>query len=245
LEITVPVTIQLTGKTLGTANFRGVLALCSMLGLAACSSLTGDTYADLDKPVPGIFLDEARAAFPEGFQLRQVSDKGLTLTKVSEGFVARLYNDPAGFCTIAYGHLIKKRRCDGTEAAEFRPHVSEVRGAELLVDDMAMAQYAVMTLVRASANLSDGQYAALVDFTFNVGATNFKKSTLLKLVNARKLDLVPHEWGKWVLADGKPYPGLVTRREGEIQLFFDGMPRPRAAVPEGEEGKPIDIRVGG
>lgn len=223
---------------------RSRAALCTVLVLAACASPTTVSFPDLDKPVPGIFLDTTRAALPQGFVLRPVYDKGLTLTKVSEGFVPRLYNDPAGYCTIAYGHLIKKRRCDGSEPREFFPQVSEPRGTALLVEDMATAQYAVMTMVRDSASLTDGQYAALVDFTFNVGTENLRRSTLLRLVNARKYDQLPREWSKWVLAGGKTYPGLVTRRARELDLFFEGLPHMRAAPPAAETEALIDIRVG-
>jgi GH24 family phage-related lysozyme (muramidase) len=41
---------------------------------------------------------------------------------------------------------------------------------------MEYAQRAVMTLVKT--RLTDGQYAALCDFTYNVGSENLKKSTL-------------------------------------------------------------------
>ena len=53
---------------------------------------------------------------------------------------------------------------------------------------------------------------------------------------------IPTQFRRWVLADGKTWPGLVTRREGEIALFFDNQ-----VIPKGGPTPvlpPIDIRRG-
>ena len=223
---------------------RGIITL-AWLGLAACATSAPEPAPDLDKLTAGVFVETGREALPQGYTPRPLFDRGLALTKASEGFVPRLYNDAAGFCTVAYGHLIKKTRCDGSEPAEFVPKVSEAQGGALLVTDLANAQYAVETKVRNAGQLTDGQYAALVDFAFNVGGSAMGRSTLLRLVNARRYDQVPAEWRKWVGANGKVYPGLVTRREREIALFIEGLPASRAAPSEDESSQVIDIRVGG
>ena len=156
--------------------------------LAGCQQTDTEKYPTVDRLTPGIFLEPAeRAALPAGVGLRKVYDKGLDLTRESEGFVSHLYNDAAGYCTIAYGHLIKLKRCDGSESEEFQEGVSESRGTELLSEDMGRAERAVMTAV--DVDLTDGQYAALCDFVYNVGGGNFKRSTLLKVVNAGEFDL--------------------------------------------------------
>ena len=108
--------------------------------------------------------------------------------------------------------------------------------------NQGIAQIAVMTLV--SVSLSDGQYAALCDFVYNVGATNLQKSELLRAVNAKQFDRVPTQMLRWVNAGGRPIAGLKTRRNREIDLFFDGLPMPRDVPPAGEDVSPIDIRTG-
>ncbi len=175
-------------------------------------------------------------------ELRPVYGKGVALTKASEGFRGRLYNDAADYCTIAYGHLVKLAPCDGSEPAAFLRGVTEAEGTELLVEDMGTAQVTVMRLV--GVDLTDGQYAALCDFVFNVGSGNFRRSTLLKVVNAGDFDGVPFQLRRWVKAGGRELPGLVTRREREIELFFDGLPIARAAPPAGMDVEPVDIRAG-
>lgn len=202
-----------------------------------------DDYLSVDDALtPGIFLEpEEKIALPRGEKPRKVSKKGLSLTKKSEGFRSRLYNDAAKYCTIAYGHLIKKKQCDGTEPVEFLNGIKEPSGAKLLSKDMVRAEKAVQAF--AIKGLSDGQFAALTDFTFNVGVGNLKESTLLKRVNARQFEKVPYEFRRWTKAGGNTWPGLVTRREGEIALFFEGtkMAIPKEAPLPSDE---IDIRSG-
>ena len=228
-------------------RYSGGIALLAALLIAGllggCDQAGKDEFPSVDRPTAGIFLEpEQRAVLPAGVALRPVYDRGLELTKVSEGFRGKLYNDAARYCTIAYGHLVKRAACDGTEPAEFLRGVSRARGTEMLVDDMRTAQVAVMTSV--NVGLSDGQYAALCDFVYNVGSGNFRRSTLRKVVNAREFDRVPFQFRRWVKAGGRELPGLKARREKEIALFFDGVPVPRAAPREDEELEPVDIRIG-
>lgn len=48
--------------------------------------------------------------------------------------------------------------------------------------------------------ISDGQYSALCDFIYNVGAANCKDLTLLRDINRRRIDDVPIQFRRWVLA---------------------------------------------
>ncbi len=207
-------------------------------------------FDHLDRLIPGIFLEEpSRAGLPQGMKLRRISDEGINITKESEGFISTLYDDPAGYCTIGYGHLIKLAQCSGDEPGEL-PHcdvsepgelkktISLFRGEQILRCDMTPAEVAVTRLARP--DLTDGEFSALVDFTFNVGARNFEKSTLLRVVNSGDYQQVPIEFRKWVKAGGKVYRGLQNRREKEIKLFFGGVTR------GGQPGEVelIDIRTG-
>jgi len=215
------------------------------LGLmAGCEKVPEADYPSQDTLTPGIFLDtEAeRAVLPAGVEVRKVYDKGIELTKESEGFRGRLYNDAASYCTIGYGHLIKLASCDGNEPSEFRAGIGVPRGTEILRRDMEKAERGIMTLV--DADLTDGQYGALCDFVFNVGAGNFRKSTLRKRVDARDFDRVPFEFRRWVYAGGRKLIGLAKRREKEISLFFEEIGIPRAIPPADVDLSPIDIRSG-
>jgi len=196
-----------------------------------------------DKPTNVIFLEDERALLPQGEQLRPYHPKGLQLTKESEGWMDHLYNDAAGYCTVGYGHLCYKQRCDGRTPAEYVKGIAETTGTRLLQVDMQRAQVAVQLAIPRHMELLNGlQYAALCDFVFNVGGANFRTSTLLKVVLDRQFERVPAQLKRWVLAKGVKYDGLVTRREREIALFFEGQTFPKAVPRADEDLSDLDIQ---
>ena len=117
--------------------------------LTGCSNRPRETTREEPMPIPGVWLDvQTRAGrLPAGQQWRSMGPKGLALTKISESFRGRPYNDPVGFCTVGYGHLIKKVPCDGNEPPEFVPEVSDPMATKLLMEDMRIAEYPVLTEV--------------------------------------------------------------------------------------------------
>ena len=219
---------------------RAVVEVCAASGPCGDAQQAAAPLELPESMTPGILLEpEDKSPLPR--PLRPVYDKGLRLTKLSEGFVPRLYNDAARFCSIAYGHLVKRAPCNRTEPPEFLRGMSEPAGGRLLVTDMARAQRAVMAMVKTP--LTDGQYAALCDFTYNVGSGNLQRSTLLKAINANEMHRVPSQMRRWTLAGGKELRGLKVRRERELALFFEGGAIPKAVVP-GEVETPLDVRAG-
>ena len=65
-----------------------------------------------------------------------------------------------------------------------------------------------------------GRLAAIVDFTFNLGAGRLQASTLRRRVNQRDWSGAAQELRRWVYGGGKVLPGLVLRREAEVLLLF-------------------------
>jgi lysozyme len=61
--------------------------------------------------------------------------------------------------------------------------------------------------------------AAIVDFTFNLGAGRLQTSTLRRRVNQRDWVAAASELRRWVYGGGRVLPGLVTRREAEALLL--------------------------
>ena len=61
----------------------------------------------------------------------------------------------------------------------------------------------------------EGRLAAIVDFTFNLGAGRIQTSTLRRRINQRDWAAAATELRRWVYGGGKVLPGLVTRREAE------------------------------
>ena len=67
--------------------------------------------------------------------------------------------------------------------------------------------------------LEQFQFDALVAWVYNLGAGNFKESTLLRVLNEGDYDDVPHQIKRWNKAGGRVLQGLVRRREAEALLF--------------------------
>lgn len=227
-----------------------------VVALAVAAGLLAGCARDT-MPAPGVWEDEpscvdeqscrqqmTRSAVPAGVELRSMGPKGLDLTKKSEAYRGKPYNDPVGFCTVGYGHLIKKARCDGSEPARFLPQISEGVATDLLREDMKLAEHPVLMAVAPEIELTQTQFDALCDFVFNVGARNFRQSQLLAAVNANEFHRVPDQFRRWVYASKRKLPGLVTRREREIELFLEGVTLTRGAVPADEDLSPIDISTG-
>lgn len=149
--------------------------------------------------------------------VRPLNQAGVDLVKQSEGFSATSYACPAGHPTIGYGHRIQ-------DGEVFSEPLSEGAAEDLLRADLADAAVAVQRLV--TVPLTDGQFAALVDFTYNLGAGNLGKSTLLRKLNAGDYAGAGAEFGRWVKSGGQTLPGLVTRRAAEAALFAKGAGEP-------------------
>lgn len=142
-----------------------------------------------------------------------LSARGLDLIKRWEGCKLDAYRDIAGVWTIGYGH---------TKTAKAGMKITEPEATALLLGDLADAEKAVNQAV--TVPLTQGQYDALVSFTFNLGAGALQRSSLLKLVNAGDPIMGAATLPQWCKATvgGKlaPVLGLARRRADELQLFL-------------------------
>ena len=75
-----------------------------------------------------------------------------------------------------------------------------------------------------------GEFDALVDFIFNLGAGNFRSSTMLKLLNAGNYHAAAGEFEKWDRCGGVELAGLLRRRQAEEAEFYLALPRPRLTI---------------
>lgn len=164
---------------------------------------------------------------------RPISNTALQLIKDFEGWFPVAYDDPVGYCTIGYGHLIALRECSqvnvDTYLAElgYKQPLSEESGTRLLNSDTAGARTVVQDAVTVSLN--QDEFGALASFVFNVGEQNFRNSTLLRLLNLNDREGAASQFPRWVRAKGVVLRGLVIRRECERALFSGVL----AKLPEG------------
>jgi lysozyme len=140
----------------------------------------------------------------------QLSAVGLALLKRSEGFRGRQYLDAAGLPTIGYGHRLLAHESfpDGIDAAH---------ATGILTEDVHQAEQAVERLVKVE--LTQGQFDALTDFCFNLGAGRLASSTLLKGLNCGRYEAARRQLLRWDFAAGEVNPGLKARREAEFELW--------------------------
>ncbi|MCA1571943.1 MAG: glycoside hydrolase family protein [Chloroflexi bacterium] len=154
-----------------------------------------------------------------------LSARGAALVADHEGLVLRLYDDPAGHCTIGIGHLVHRGNCDGSEPERFRRGLTKQEAYDLFIEDVSRFADAVNRLVRVP--LTQTQFDALVSFAYNVGEGALEGSNLLRKLNAGDFAAAAAEFGKWVKATNAQgqlvtLPGLVRRRAAEAKLFMEG-----------------------
>lgn len=122
------------------------------------------------------------------------------------------YVDPAGIPTACFGH---------TKTAVVGKEYSEGDCVGLLASDLEEHNKQLMKAV--DVNLSAGEHTAYLSFHYNVGAGNFRRSTLLKLLNDDQRIRACDELKRWVFADGRKLTGLVNRREVERDICLKGV----------------------
>lgn len=140
----------------------------------------------------------------------KISNDGINLIKNFEGCRLTAYRCPAGVWTIGYGHTGK----DVKEGLK----ITKEQAEELLKKDLKSFELSVNNCIKIP--LTQGQFDALVSFSYNVGTGALRNSTLLKLLNQGKIESAAKEFDKWVNAGGKKLSGLVKRRKAEKELFL-------------------------
>jgi len=139
----------------------------------------------------------------------QTSGEGIALIKKFEGCETEAYQCSAKVWTIGYGHtrgVSEGGTCTIEEAEKIL--VSDLKEFEKYVNDLV------------DIPLSQNQFDALVAWTFNLGPTNLKSSTLLSKLNENDVNDVPFQIRRWNKAGGKILDGLVRRREAEALLWL-------------------------
>jgi len=122
----------------------------------------------------------------------------------------------AGIPTIGVGSTYYE---DGTRVKLSDPKISKERALALL-DSTLLSTYLPKSL-SLCPRVSYSTLAVLADFSYNLGVTRLKGSTLRRAVNAGDMQRARLELAKWVRGGGRILPGLVARRQAEIRLLGD------------------------
>tara|TARA_R100001509_G_scaffold160183_1_gene127620 strand:- start:255 stop:698 length:444 start_codon:yes stop_codon:yes gene_type:complete len=142
----------------------------------------------------------------------KTSQEGISLIKKFEGCELEAYRCSADVLTIGYGH---------TQGVNEGDSCTQDEAEELLVKDLEEFEFYVNDIVEQELN--QNQFDALVAWTFNLGPTNLRSSTLLKRLNEGDFEDAPRQIRRWNKAAGEVLDGLVRRREAEA-LLFQGKP---------------------
>lgn len=138
-----------------------------------------------------------------------LANSTLQLIKRFEGFSAVPYRDANGF-SIGYGHFIVPGESFTT--------LTEPEAYDLLRFDVRRFSDAVKTAV--TVPLTQSQFDALVSLAYNIGASAFSGSTLVRLLNAGDYAGAAAQFARWNKSQGTVLPVLVSRREQERQVFL-------------------------
>lgn len=122
------------------------------------------------------------------------------------------YTDVVGIRTVCYGHT-------GNDIMTGKRY-TEAECKELLNKDLNTIARQINPYI--TANIPETTRGALYSFAYNVGAGNFKTSTLLYRINKGDAKGACEQLRRWTYAGGKQWKGLVTRREIEREVCLWG-----------------------
>ncbi len=138
------------------------------------------------------------------------------LCRMFEGFSETPYLCPAGYWTIGYGTVYKP---DGTRVTKRDAPITKQIAEQWLIQELER-NYMAGTL-KASPNLIAFPriLGALTDFSYNLGVSRYRASTLRKRIEEQDWDGAQYELNRWVRGGGRILKGLVRRRAAESQYF--------------------------
>ena len=161
-----------------------------------------------------------------------------------EGYYAEPYNDPAGFATVGYGHLIayrpvrkSDRKLIWVRGQDNPGKLTEKEAKRLLRQDLAGYEAAVLERI-GDTPVNRPMMTALTSFAFNLGpgyldlkkSNGFTRTThVAKKLRQRNYLGAARDMRIYdgVISGGKRYtlPGLTRRRNDEFKLMRQGIRR--------------------
>ena len=148
------------------------------------------------------------------------------MIKHHEGVRQRPYRCPAKLWTIGVGHVLYPRQ-GALKIDERDAYPLEYK------DDRTFSMEEVDAILRTDLDrfergvekfcpvaLTQGQFDALVSFSFNVGLGTLQRSTLRQKILRGDMEGASEELLKYCMAGGKVLKGLLNRRKDEKAVFL-------------------------
>lgn len=141
----------------------------------------------------------------------EMTARGKKFLTVHEGDMKlKAYPDIYGNATIGIGHYIQK----GEEY--LLNGITRPQGKKIFANDLVKAESAVRDSVKVP--LKSYQRDALISMAFNIGAGNFKKSDLVRYINAGTDSKIKTGFMNWSSGGD-----LKDRRTDEFNLYSKGI----------------------
>lgn len=166
----------------------------------------------------------------------QISEAGLALIKDFEGYHRKLadgrcttYYCPAGVLTIGYGCT------EGIKPGDIWTH--EEAEAALRRE---LSRFEASVARDVTVEINQNEFDACVSLAYNIGAAGFKRSSVLRYLNAGDRPRAAKAFELWSNGGGKFLPGLLIRRKREAALFLTPVEiEPEPAMPQAVTEAPI------
>ncbi|HGW9287719.1 TPA: lysozyme [Escherichia coli] len=105
-------------------------------------------------------------------------------------------------------------------SALLKQYGTEAECKALLNKDLATVARQINPYIKV--DIPETTRGALYSFVYNVGAGNFRTSTLLRKINQGDIKGACDQLRRWTYAGGKQWKGLMTRREIEREVCLWG-----------------------
>jgi lysozyme len=156
----------------------------------------------------------------------KVSAKAIKMIQHHEGVRQKPYRCPAKLWTVGVGHVLYPE--------QGKLKIDERDGFALKIEDFRVfSMEEVDAILRTDLDrfergvekfcpvpLTQGQFDALVSFSFNVGLGTLQRSTLRQKVLRGDMEGASEELLKYCMAGGKVLRGLLNRRKDEQVVFL-------------------------
>jgi lysozyme len=157
----------------------------------------------------------------------KVSAKAVKMIQHHEGVRQKPYRCPAKLWTVGVGHVLYPE--------QGKLKIDERDGFALKIEDFRVfSMEEVDAILRTDLDrfergvekfcpvpLTQGQFDALVSFSFNVGLGTLQRSTLRQKVLRGDMEGASEELLKYCMAGGKVLKGLLNRRKDEQAVFLN------------------------
>jgi GH24 family phage-related lysozyme (muramidase)/murein DD-endopeptidase MepM/ murein hydrolase activator NlpD len=152
----------------------------------------------------------------------KTSQKGIDFIKSWEKFMPNVYNDSEGYCTIGYGHLIGKQKCENmTIPDEFKNGITLDEATKLF--DKRLPEFEKAVQRDINVPLHQHEFDALVSLLFNTGSEFLNTGGVGGGVTKIKLNinnkLYPQGADQMEDVTNNGTAGLIRRRNAEIKMF--------------------------